>query len=173
MGASGGASRAAREARKGRGAAGAASRDGLYDAISSLQRLTDVMARRRQQLARQVGLTPLQWRVLEEISRDEFMPSLFARARECSPAGVSRTLRELLERRLVAVAVSREDARRREYSLTRQGRGVLERIRSAREAAVEAVWADLEPRELERFAGLAADLAERLEAYAATEARLF
>lgn len=171
MSASARGSRGAARRRPRRVANGAEARDGLYRAISGLQRLTEVMERRRLQLARHAGLSPQQWRVLEEISGDEFMPSLFARARECSPAGVSRTLRELLGRRLVAVAVSREDARRREYSLTRSGRRVLDKVRSAREAAVEAVWADLDRSELERFADLAIDLAERLESYAARVVR--
>ena len=81
-------------------------REVVYAAIEALQRLTDGMERRRQQLARRVGLSLRQWQVLEEISEPGFMPSLFARRQDSSPAGVSRVLRQLLDRGLVAVSIS-------------------------------------------------------------------
>ena len=143
------------------------SRPVLYAAIESLQRLTDLMQRRRQQLARGVGLSPQQWQVLEEISRDGFMPSLFARDRDSSPAGVSRTLRQLLDRRLVVVSISADDARKRDYALTRRGERVLADVRAAREKALEVVWRDLDARDVEAFAHFGSRLAERLGAYVA------
>lgn len=138
----------------------------LYDAIETLGRLTEGLQRRRQQLARSVGLSPQQWRVLEEIGRQDFMPSLFARSRDCSPAGVSRTLRQLQSRGLVRAAISPEDARRRDYHLTRAGERTLGALRRAREDALQAVWDGLDPEALARFAAFGALLAERLEAYA-------
>jgi len=143
-----------------------ADRQALYAAIEILGRLTEGMERRRQQLARAVGLTPQQWRVLEEIGREDFMPSLFARAQECSPAAVSRTLRQLQERGLVRSAISAEDARRREYALTRAGERALAALRGAREQALEAVWGGLDAADLSHFAAFGRRLAERLEAYA-------
>jgi DNA-binding MarR family transcriptional regulator len=142
------------------------SREALWAAIAQLGRLTEIMGRRRQQLARAVGLSPQQWRVLEEISREDFMPSLFARAQECTPAAVSRVLRQLLEHGLVDVSIASDDARRRDYVLTALGGKTLEELRRAREQALDAVWSDFERSELERFAAFGAELADRLEAYA-------
>ena len=145
---------------------GASMRAPLFEALEGLGRLTESMERRRRQLAAEVDLTPQQWRALEEIAREDFMPSLFARNQERSAASVSRTLRQLLERGLVVVSTSGSDARRRAYTPSRAGRRVLERVRAAREAALEAVWGDFGETELERFAGVAGVLADRLEAYA-------
>ena len=141
-------------------------RDSVYAAIESLQRLTDGTVRRRQQLARQVGLSLGQWQVLEEVSREGFMPSLFARRQDSSPAGVSRVLRQLLDRDLVVASIGAADARRREYSLTARGAKLLAELRSARESAMEAVWDGLEPIEIEQFARFGARLADLLSAYA-------
>ena len=146
--------------------AGPRKQKALFAAVEGLGRLTELMERRRQQLAREVGLSPQQWRVLEEIAREDFMPSLFARAQECAPAAVSRTLRQLLDRGLVQVSIARDDARRREYALTARGRRTLEQLRRARERALEAVWADFDRSDLERFASFGGELADRLEAYA-------
>jgi len=55
--------------------------DPLPAAVAALQRLADVFAERREQLAHSAGLSEAQWRVLEEIASEDFMPSLFARAR--------------------------------------------------------------------------------------------
>jgi len=138
----------------------------LYRAIRGLQRLADVFERRRAQLAREAGVSDAQWRVLEEIGRETFMPSLFARRSRAHPAAVSRTLRQLQERGWVAASISARDGRQREYALTARGRRVLERLREARRRAVDAVWADLPERELARFAAFSEDLARRLERYA-------
>lgn len=144
-------------------------RQALWAAIEQLGRLTDLTERRRQQLARTVGLTPPQWRVLEEIAREDFMPSLFARSQACAPAAVSRTLRQLLDRGLVAVRIAPEDARRRSYALTDEGARVIRELRRARERAVEAVWSSLPRADLQRFADFSSELADRLEAWAARE----
>jgi DNA-binding MarR family transcriptional regulator len=145
-------------------------RAAMFAAIESLGSLTELMERRRQQLAREVGLTPQQWQVLEGISREGFMPSLFARARESSPAAVSRTLRQLLERGLVDVSAAADDARKREYLLTAAGHDVLTELRRAREAALEAVWNGLPDHEIAEFARFGAVLSERLADYAARSA---
>ena len=143
------------------------SRQALYAAIDALQRLAELTERRRRQLAEVVGLTDQQWRVLEQVGCDDFLPSLFARSRECSPAAVSRTLRQLLERKLVVVSISQRDARQRKYALTPKGRRVLEEIRERRQGALDAVWKDFSRGELERFVRFGAELADRLESYAA------
>ena len=145
-------------------------REVVYAAIEALQRLTDGMQRRRQQLARRVGLSLRQWQVLEEISEPGFMPSLFARRQDSSPAGVSRVLRQLLDRSLVAVSISATDARRREYSLTADGAKRIALLRAARESAMEAVWDGLERVDVEHFARFGAQVADRLAAYAEQQA---
>ena len=135
-------------------------------AIESLQRLTDAFATRRDQLARSVGLTEAQWRVIEDISTEHFMPSMFARRRDCSHAAVSKTLRQLLDRELIRVAIGTRDARHREYSLTAAGKRVVGRLRKERAKAIDQVWKHLPKSELARFAAFGEELAASLEAYA-------
>ena len=85
----------------------------LREALAALQRLSDAFARRRGQLARGAELTEAQWRVLEQIAAEDFMPSLFARRQEQTPAAVSKLIRQLLDRGLVEVSISSGDARQR------------------------------------------------------------
>ncbi len=138
----------------------------IFRAVEGLQRLTELFERRRRQLAREAGLSDPQWRVLEQIASEEFMPSMFARSRETSAASISRTLRQLLERELVAVSIGSEDARQREYRVTARGRRVLSKLRERRREALETVWSDFSGRELREFARFAQVLADRIEAYA-------
>ena len=137
-----------------------------YEAIGVLQELTELFERRRQQLAAEAGLSDLQWRVLEQVAAEGFMPSLFARRRSTDPAGVSRTLRQLLERSLIHVSIGRGDARRRVYGPTARGRRLLAAVRARREEAIAEVWLKLDEEELAAFAAAGAELAARLRAYA-------
>jgi len=144
-------------------------RSDVYRAIETLQRLAEVFDWRREQLASAAGLSDAQWRVLEQIASDDFMPSLFARSRACSPAAVSRTLRQLQERGLVGASISAHDGRQRDYRLTARGRKLLARIQTRREDAIDAVWSHLDPEDLRRFARVGADLAGRLEAHGSAD----
>ena len=137
----------------------------VHAAITELQRLTQLFADRRAQLARAAALTEQQWQVLEEIATEHFMPSLFARARDSSAAGVSRTLRQLLEKQLIAVSVSPADGRQRQYGLTAKGARTMARLRTARQSAIDAIWLDLDPGGIRAFTRFARTLAERLEQY--------
>lgn len=134
-------------------------------AIESLQRLSDLFRERRLELARGVGLSEAQWRLLEEIADEGFMPSMFAKRQNCSPAAVSRTLRQLQERELVAARISPDDARQRVYRLTAAGRRLLERVNRRRADAIEAVWEPFATAELERFTKFANRLGDGLEEY--------
>ena len=136
-----------------------------HAAIQSLQRLTDLFRERRRQLARAADLSEPQWRLLEEIAGDEFMPSMFVRRQDTAPAAVSRTLRQLQDRGLVAVSISDADARQRIYQLTDLGRTTLSRLRRSRERAIESIWGRFSARELESFASFASTLADELEDY--------
>ncbi len=139
----------------------------ILGAIASLQRLADLFQLRREQLAREADLTVQQWQVLEQIAGEQpFMPSMFARERSSTPAAVSKIIRQLLDKGIVTVAVSDSDGRQRDYSLTPAGRRVTQRLLAARERAIAAVWAGLEPRRLEDFAQFSNDLIKRLETYA-------
>lgn len=138
----------------------------VRDAVEGLARLAEAFERRRRQLVREIGLSDAQLRVLEEIARDDFMPSLFARRRACSPAAVSRTLRQLQDGGFVRAAVAAADGRQREYALTARGRRLMERLRARRLAALDAVWRDLPADELARFGAFGQRLADRLDAYA-------
>ncbi len=137
----------------------------LHRAIQALQRLTELVQLRRGQLAREAGLSQQQWRVLEEVAREDFMPSLFARRRACTPAAVSKTLRQLLEKKLIRASISASDGRQREFVLTPRGRRVMQRLRASRQAAIEATWKQLDPRQVARFAAFGEALSERLERY--------
>jgi DNA-binding MarR family transcriptional regulator len=145
--------------------------DPLADAIAALQRLADAFARRRGQLARGAGLSEEQWRVLDEIAAEDFMPSMFARRKAKSPAAVSKVIRQLLDRKLIEASISREDARQRRYALTARGRQTMELVRQDRQRALDRVWSGIAPRELAAFTRFAGDLAERLEAHERAETR--
>ena len=139
----------------------------VHDAIACLQRLTDLFQERRVQLAGVVGLTEQQWSVLEEISTEHFMPSLFARRRESSAAAVSKILRQLLEKDLVKVGLGAADGRQRHYELSAKGKRCVETLRKERQAAIRSVWHDLAEGELKVFTRFGNNLAERLAGYAA------
>lgn len=136
-------------------------------AIACVQRLSELFLERRRQLAASAGLTEQQWAVFEEISSEHFMPSLFARQRDSSTAAVSKILRQLLEKEVVTVHLAQDDGRHRRYELTAKGRRIVTTIRKARSHAIEAVWGNLEPAELEAFTRFGTVLVERLERYAA------
>jgi DNA-binding MarR family transcriptional regulator len=138
----------------------------IHAAIEKLSRLTELFQERREQLASAAGLTDAQWGVLEEVSTERFMPSMFAKDQASSCASVSKVLRQLLDRGLVRVAISPKDGRQRDYALTREGRAVLDRLRAEREKAIAAIWTKFEPDDLERFNAFAGDLIERLSTYA-------
>jgi len=145
--------------------------DPLGDAVAALQRLSDAFGRRRSQLARGAGLTEEQWRVLDEIAAEDFMPSMFARRKAKTPAAVSKVIRQLLDRKLVEVSISSEDARVRRYALTARGRQTMELVRQDRQRALDRVWSEIPERELESFTDFATGLAERLEAHEQAESR--
>jgi DNA-binding MarR family transcriptional regulator len=138
----------------------------IHAAIAGLQRLTDLFAERRQQLARSVGLTDQQWAALEEISSEHFMPSLFAKQRESSAAAVSKILRQLLRKDLVSVRLGARDGRQRRYQLTAKGKRCIEGLRREREAAIAAVWSGFDCASLDAFIRFGTRLAQRLEHYA-------
>lgn len=137
-----------------------------HTAIDHLRRLSELFQKRRCQLADTVGLTEHQWSVLEEVSLEHFMPSMFARQRDSSPAAVSKTLRQLLDKQLIVVSVGAADGRQRKYELTDRGRSVIDRLRAHRQQAIEQVWERFEDHELEHFCQFAQILGDRLEALA-------
>ena len=138
----------------------------IHAAIACLQRLTDLFAERRQQLARSVDLSDQQWAVLEEISSEHFMPSLFAKQRESSAAAVSKILRQLLGKDLVSVRLGARDGRQRRYELTAKGKRCIEGLRREREAAIRAVWNAFDSGDLDAFTHFGTRLAQRLTHYA-------
>ena len=139
--------------------------DSIHQAIAALRRLSEAFGQRRQQLASQVGLTEQQWAVLEEISTEHFMPSMFARQRESTPAAVSKIIRQLIDKGMVTVSVSKADGRQRDYDLTEKGQQTMARIRDERNAAIAAIWAKLDIEHVRAFDRFASDLSERLEGY--------
>ncbi len=143
----------------------------ILDSIRELQRLADLFAYRREQLARSVGLSVQQWRILEEISDEQFMPSMFARRRVSSAAAVSKIIRQLIDKKLIDVAVDGDDGRVRRYTLTPEGQQVMERLRSSRLKAMETIWSGLKPDRLDEFQKFATELSDRLEQYSENETK--
>jgi len=94
------------------------------------------------------------------------MPSLFARQRSSSAAAVSKILRQLLDKRVVAVHVNKEDGRQRQYALTSAGKKKLEQLRAERARAMADVWQGFSQKDLEAFTRFGDQLTERLERYA-------
>lgn len=138
----------------------------VHAAIACLQQLSDLFQERRHQLAGSVGLTEQQWAVLEEISHEHFMPSLFAKQRSSSAAAVSKILRQLLDKHVVAVRLNQADGRQRQYVLTASGKRKLEQLRAERALAIETVWQSFSRKDLEAFTRFGGQLTERLERYA-------
>jgi DNA-binding MarR family transcriptional regulator len=142
-----------------------------HEAIERLTQLTDLFRQRREQLAARAGLTVSQWSLLEEISTEQFMPSMFARSEETSRAAVSKVIRQLLDRNLVQVAISAVDGRQRDYALTPEGRAMLERLRVERRKAIDAIWLPLDADALQQFNEFTSLLISRIERFAAHESK--
>ncbi len=139
-------------------------------AIEQLQRLSDLFVQRREQLARAVNLTVQQWCVLDEVTDEQFMPSMFARRRDSSAAAVSKIIRQLIDKKLIEVAVDGNDGRMRRYTLTVEGEALMERLRRERQEAIDAIWSQLPLNKLVEFQHFAADLSDRLEKYSEDKA---
>ncbi len=137
----------------------------VHRAIQVLQRISELFSARRQELAARVGLTEHQWSVLEEIATEHFMPSLFAKQQASSAAAVSKTLRQLGDKALVRVSVSKSDGRQRDYVLTAKGQRVMEELRRARERAIAEVWLKLDSVRVIEFTEFSTELADALVAY--------
>ena len=141
----------------------------IHETIGRLQRLTDVFQERREQLAKQQGLTETEWRVLEEISTEHFMPSMFARRRESSAAAVSKIIRHLIDKDLIDVSISQNDGRQRDYILSARGRATMKGLRARRQRAIDAIWLGLDSDQMQQFSLFSAELVERIECYARNE----
>jgi DNA-binding MarR family transcriptional regulator len=141
-----------------------AQRAEIFHAIEQLQQASALFSKRRSQLAAAVGLTEAQWRVMEGIATQHFMPSLFAREQDHTGSAVSKLLRQLLDKKLIRVSISMGDARQRSYELTAAGVKVMDKLRALRAQAIEEVWADLPPQELAAFSAFSEKLIARLRA---------
>jgi DNA-binding MarR family transcriptional regulator len=139
----------------------------IFLAIEQLQQASALFSKRRSQLASAVGLTEAQWRVMEGIATQHFMPSLFAREQDHTGSAVSKLLRQLLDKKLIRVSISTGDARQRSYELTAAGVKVMDKLRDLRIEAIEDVWADLPPKQLAAFSAFAEKLIARLREKAA------
>jgi DNA-binding MarR family transcriptional regulator len=146
-------------------AVGRQQNDPIFRAIEAMTALAEIFERRREVLARDAGITIEQWRVLEEISTERFIPSMFARSRDSSAAAVSKILRQLLDAGLVSAAIGRADRRNRSYKLTAKGHRTLAELRASRQAAIEAIWTGFSRDELASFSTFAIKLSDRIERY--------
>jgi DNA-binding MarR family transcriptional regulator len=140
-----------------------------HQAIERLTRLSELFQQRREQLASSAGLSVGQWSLLEEISTENFMPSMFARSEATSRAAVSKVIRQLLDRGLIQVAISAVDGRQRDYALTADGQATLSKLRAEREKAIEAIWLPLDPDAVSHFSNFSDELITRIQRHAAQE----
>ncbi|HEX3596646.1 MAG TPA: hypothetical protein VHU80_16160 [Polyangiaceae bacterium] len=154
-----------------RAAASAATVPDAHAAIECLGRLAALYQQRREQLAESVSLTDQQWGVLEEIATEHFMPSLFARRQDSSPAAVSKILRQLVDKALVVATIAKVDARQRKYALTAKGKRTLEQLRDSREEAIRQVWLAMDGAGMRAFTEFGTELIGRLEQYASVAPR--
>ena len=141
----------------------------VLEAISMVQHLSSVFLRRRAELAAEVGLTEQQWLLLERISEEHFMPSMFAKERESSPAAVSKILRQLTDKGFIASALNDCDGRKRAYTLTAAGKRIMTVLRSHREQAVDRIWMGMDERSLNEFCDFGAQLVASIESYSRKE----
>lgn len=137
----------------------------IHEAIDCLGRLSEIFRQRRQELAAGVGLTEREWSVLDEIDTEQFMPSMFARRRESSPAAVSKILRQLQDKELVVVSVDASDGRQRHYELSPRGKRTLAELRARRQHAIEHVWQQFDTETLQTFTRFGNELIRALERY--------
>ena len=140
-----------------------------HEAIERLTRLSELFQKRREQLAARAGLSVGQWSVLEEISTEHFMPSMFAASESTSRPAVSKIIRQLLDRDLIRVAISQADGRQRDYALTADGKATLARVRAERAKAIEAIWLPLDSQAVAQFSAFTNELIERIERHAAED----
>lgn len=140
--------------------------DLVLSAVEVISRLAGLFTLRRRQLAERAGLTVQQWQALESVQREHFMPSLFAAERDSSPAAVSKILRQLSDKGLIEAELSRVDGRQRNYRVTSTGKACLDGLRTERRHAIERVWMQLSPQELEQFEAVGRKLATLLEDFA-------
>ena len=145
-------------------------RHAVLQAIEQLQHLAALFGKRRAQLAKQVELTEAQWRVMEGVATEHFIPSMFADGLDNTRGAVSKILRQLLGKKLIKVSISQEDGRQRKYRLTARGARILETLRALREDAIREIWGDLPQDELAAFNQLCDRLIVKLQDYAAREA---
>lgn len=146
-----------------------ARRDEVLHAIDRLQHLASLFSKRRSQIARRVGLTEAQWRVLEGVATEHFMPSMFADDLDNTRGAVSKILKQLLEKGLIKAAISDADGRQRDYTLTAKGERAIDTLRGLREDAIREIWSDLPLGDLRRFSQFCGQLIEKLRDYAGRE----
>jgi len=121
--------------------------------------LAEIFERRRRCL-RATRITIEQWRVLEEISTEHFIPSMFARSqRQARRRRYSKILRQLLDSGLVSAAIGRDGPQESELQADRERTShAAGSARRRRQAAIEAVWTGFSRDELASFSTFASKL---------------
>lgn len=128
-----------------------------------LHRARDAMAARMRAVFDPHDLTDAQWRVLRLLSVVETVDTTEL-ARRCFLLGpsVSRIVRDLSERGLMARRLSAEDARRSLHSITPQGRALVQEIVPQFDPLYEQIERDMGIEDLGRLNALLARLAQVL-----------
>ena len=135
------------------------------DCVEVLGRLAALFEERRRQLASCAELTVQQWQVLEEVTQEHFMPSMFAHKRASSAAAVSKILRQLADKGIIVAHISEADGRQRDYEVTPLGQKLLEKVRRERQRAIAEVWLSLSREQLAGFQSIGDTLATKLQTW--------
>jgi DNA-binding MarR family transcriptional regulator len=75
-----------------------------------------------------------------------------------------------VDKKLVDVTLSREDARQREYALTSDGERLMKQLRDLREQAIDKIWMTLDSEALEQFCRFGRELTEAILKFERKEA---
>jgi DNA-binding MarR family transcriptional regulator len=146
-------------------------KDDLRQALDALRRIVRVLRLSSTELDRSVGLSVAQLFVLEQLSDGQ--PRSIRELAELTltdPSSVSVVVARLVERKLIARRVDREDARRARLSITAAGRAVLGKAPEPVQARLLSSMKKLPAR---RLRDLAATLAALAQAVGAPPAELF
>ena len=110
------------------------------------------------------GVGTIEWRVLAHVAAERWItPQRICRLGGLDKGGVSRSMKFLLDRGLIAVRGSSTDARSLEISLTTKGSAVYERMARLADEREKRLLSGLSKPEVRSFVAMLRRLNERIE----------
>lgn len=130
----------------------------------SLLAAREAVMRRFRPSLQEAGITEQQWRTLRALSSvEEAEVTELARMAALLPPSLSRILKEIEARGLVARRPAPEDMRRSLISITAAGRALIDQVAPASEAVYAEIEAAFGPDRLEELYRLLRELAESVD----------